>query len=277
MQGNTSEDKVGSTTFFYMPGDGRDTITNFDFMTSPSDITSDAIQFDNNSGVTDVFLNGDNVIIGINNSADDYLTLVDAKGKSFRVNDDLIAKVDNNVEYDGFTNCYVGAGNNATMTVGEGMGNVGIWLSDDSLEYHGTMYDGNFAVIDASKANGNNTLAGNELNILIIGGTGNNSMWGGYTNSNDTLVGGTGQNTFFYGGMGNGNDVIQGAHDGDLVSLEDIFYDDVVRADITDGGAFIELTDGSTLEIQSTANLDYRLQDGTTFTADRTNREWVQK
>ena len=266
MQGNTSENKNGSTTFFYLPSDEQDTIENFDFVDSATDITSDYIQFDNNSGVTDVFLRGDDVVIGINNSPTDYLTLTEAKGKSFRVNDDLIAKVDNNVEYDGFTNCYVGIGNNATMTVGEGMGDVAIWLSDDSLKYHGIMYDGNFGVLDASQATGNNTLAGSESNNLIIGGAGNNSIWGGYTSSDDTLVGGTGRNTFFFAAE-NGHDVFQGAH----------YFENIARADINDTGVFIELTDGSTLEIQSTANIDYRLQDGSIYTADRTNREWVQK
>ena len=276
MVGNTDDNKSGYTTFFYLPGDGRDTIENFDFMSSATDINADYVKVDDFSGVTDVFLDGDNVVIGINNSADDYLTLVDAKGKSFRFNDDLIAKVDNNVAYDGFTNCYVGTGNNPTLTIGEGMGDVAIWLSDDDLSYHGIRYDGNFARLDASASDGNNTLAGNQFNNLILGGAGANSMWGGYASSDDTLVGGSGQNTFFFA-LENGHDVIQNAHDGDLVSLEDIYYDNIARADITDGGAFIELNDGSTLEIQSTANLDYRLQDGTTYTADRTNREWVQK
>ena len=188
----------------------------------------------------------------------------------------MIAKVDTNVEFDGFTNCYVGTNNPSRLTVAEGLSDVEIWLSDDSLEYHGVRYDGNFGMIDASNATGNATLAGNELNNLIIGGAGANSIWGGYAASDDTLYGGAGQNTFFFA-TENGHDVIQNAHDGDLVSLEDIFYDDIVRADITDSGTFIELDDGSTLEIQSTANLNYRLQDGSTYTADRTSREWVQK
>ena len=276
MVGNTSEDKNGSTTFFYEPGDGRDTIQNFDFMDDATDTTADFIQFDENSGVTDVMLRGDDVVIGINGSSDDYLTLVDAKGKSFRVNDDLIAKVDNVVEFDGFTNCYVGFGNNATMSVGANLGDVAIWLSDDSLEYHGIMYDGDFRVLDASQATGNTTLAGSESDNLIIGGSGNNSIWGGYASSNDTLVGGAGHNTFFFA-LENGHDVIQGAHDGDLVSLEDIFYDNIIRADVTEGGTFIELNDGSSLDIQSTANIDYRLQDGTTYTVDRTRGEFIQK
>ena len=276
MVGNTSDDKNGSTTFFYMPNDGRDSIENFDFMTGPTDTTADYVQLDDLSGVTNVFLRGDDVVIGINNSADDYLTIADAKGKSFRLNDDLIAKVDTNVEFDGFTNCYVGTSRPSTLTVGDELGDVAIWLSDDSLEYHGIMYDGDFEVLDASAATGQATLAGNEFNNLIIGGAGANSIWGGYAASDDTLVGGAGRNTFFFAAE-NGHDVIQNAHDGDFVSLEDIFFDDIVRADITDSGAFIELQDGSSLNIQSTANLDYRLQDGTTYTANRSNREWVQK
>ena len=40
---------------------------------------------------------------------------------------------------------------------------------------------------------------------------------------------------------------------------------------------YLELKDGSTLEINSTANLDYRLADGTTYTANRTTGEWNQK
>ena len=275
MVGNSDENKLGSTRFFYMTGDGLDTITNFDFMSGVDDITQDVIQLDDYSGVTDVILRGSDVMIGINNSTDDYLTLADAKGKSFRLNDDLIAKVDTNVEYDGFTNCYVGYGDISTLTVGRDMGDVAIWLSDDSLDYHGIMYDG-IRVLDASTATGNTTLAGSESDNLIIGGAGANSIWGGYAQSNDTLVGGSGQNTFFFA-QENGHDVIQGAHDGDVVSLEDIYFDDITRADITSGGVFIELNDGATLEIQSTANLDYRLQDGTTYTADRTNRQWNLK
>ena len=275
MVGNSNENKLGTTTFFYMPGDGRDTITNFDFAGGVGDITQDVIQLDQYSGVTDVILRGSDVMIGINNSTDDYLTLADARGKSFRLNDDLIAKVDTNVEYDGYTNCYVGYGDNATMHIGADMGDVAIWLSDDSLDYHGIMYDG-IRTLDASTATGNTTLAGSEADNLIIGGAGANSIWGGYAQSNDTLVGGSGQNTFFFA-LENGHDVIQGAHDGDVVSLEDIYFDDIARADITSGGVFIELNDGSTLEIQSTANLDYRLQDGTTYTADRTNRQWNLK
>ena len=65
-----------------------------------------------------------NNALTLTNDADGFLMLEDAKGKSFRLNDDLIVKVDTNVEFDGFTNCYVSIGTKVTLTVGEGAGNV---------------------------------------------------------------------------------------------------------------------------------------------------------
>ncbi|MBQ3435006.1 MAG: hypothetical protein IJG24_08195, partial [Selenomonadaceae bacterium] len=227
MFGNTSADKKVAT-FYYMAGDGRDSIENFNFISDAQDTTADKIQLDDNSAVSEVLLRGSDVMIKVD-GADGFLMLEGAQGKSFRLNDDLIAKVDTNVEFDGFSNCYVGIGARATLTVGKDLGDLEVWLSDDSLEYHGTMYDGNFAVLDASQSNGNNILAGNELNNSIVGGSGNDSLWGGYTNSNDTLVGGTGQNTFFYG-IGNGRDKIQNAHDGDNIILDDITLDQIADA-----------------------------------------------
>ena len=272
MQGSTSADK-NSASFYYTAGDGRDTITNFDFANSLADTTSDYVKLADNDAVTDVYLSGENVVLQINNSADDYLTLTQAKGQSFHLNDDLIAKVDDNVEFDGFSNVYVGAGSNSTLTVGEGFGDVQIWLSDELPEYHGTWYEGSFRVLDASSAEGNDILAGNQLDNLIIGGTGKNSIWGGYGNSDDTLVGGSGQNTFYYE-LGNGNDVINNAHDGDIISLEDVYLDNILSADITSGGVSVDFQGGGSLTVNSNAAVEYRLADGTTYTADHTRKEW---
>ncbi|MBR7025873.1 MAG: hypothetical protein IKI08_07720, partial [Selenomonadaceae bacterium] len=274
MYGNTDADK-NVATFFYMAGDGRDSISNFDFMTDAQDVTADKVQLDNNSAITDVLLRGDDVMLKVDN-AEGFLMLEGAQGKSFRVNDDLIAKVDTNVEFDGFTNCYVGIGAEATLTVGKGLGNVEVWLSDDSLEYHGKMYDGNFAVLDASQSDGNNILAGNELNNSIIGGTGQNSLWGGYTSSNDTLVGGAGQNTFFYG-AGNGRDKIQNAHDGDVISLEDITLDQIADANITSGGVILNFNDGGSLTVDGTADVTYQLADGSRYSANHATYDWDSK
>ena len=272
--GNTDADK-NVATFYYMPGDGRDSIENFDFMTNAQDVTADKVQLDDNSAVTDVFLRGDDVMLKVND-ANGFLMLEDAQGKSFRLNDDLIAKVDTNVEFDSFSNCFVAIGTRATLTVSKGLGNVEVWLSDNSLEYHGTMYDGNFKVLDASQSDGSNILAGNELNNSILGGAGNDSLWGGYTSSDDTLVGGSGHNTFFYL-QGNGRDVIQNAHDGDNIILDDITLDQIAEANITTNGVVLNFTDSGSLTVTGTADVIYQLADGSKYSANHSTLEWQDR
>ncbi len=272
MFGSTSANK-NAAEFFYTAGEGRDSISNFDFADSAQDANADKVQLDGN--VTDVFLRGNDVMIKVD-GADGFLMLEGAQGKSFRLNDDLIAKVDTNVEFDGFSNCYAGIGTQATLTVGKGLGDVEVWLSDDSLEYHGKMYDGNFAVLDASQADGRNILAGNELENKILGGAGENNLWGGYSSENDTLVGGAGKNTFFYG-MGNGRDVIQNVHDGDIVSLEDITLDQITDANITAGGVVLNFQDGGSLTVDGTADVTYQFNDGSKYSANRATLDWDSK
>ena len=274
MKGNTSSQKNGSTSFLFLANDGRDTIKNFDFISSASDYyTSDVVRL---KGTTDVTLNGNDVVIQINNSANDYLTIADAKNKAFRVNDDLVARVNTNLKFDRVTNCYVAGGYNSTLTVGKGMGDVNVWLSDTSWTKHGTMFYGDFKEINAMYANGSNTLAGNTSENLIIGGTGSNSIWGGAGLADDTLVGGTGYNEFFFC-AGNGRDFIRNAHDGDVVNMYEVTLDQVAKANITRDGVLVELTDGSRLIVESNNNIEYRLADGSTWIANHLNKTWHEK
>ncbi|MBR2774269.1 MAG: alpha/beta fold hydrolase [Selenomonadaceae bacterium] len=274
MFGNTDEAKK-SSTFFHMTGDGRDTIEGFDFMDNASDSKSDVVKL--GSAITGVSLNGEDVILQINNNANDSMTLTNAKGKTFNLNDDLIAKVgDNEVAFDGFTNCYAATGSNATLTIGAGMGKVEVWLGDTSLDKHGTMFYGNFRELNAAQADGSNILAGNELSNVITGGSGNNSLWGGAGSASDTLVGGTGHNDFFFC-AGNGNDVIQGTNDGDNVILDGITLDQIARADIYAGSVFVNFNDGSFLKVDGTADVTYQLADGSRYSANHSRREWSSK
>ena len=259
--GSTSTGKQ-SATFIYAAGDGRDSIENFDYMSSARDKAADKVQFDDSAAIDGAFLRGSDVMIKVEGS-DGFLMLEGAQGKSFRLNDDLIAKVDDNVEFDGFSNFYVGAGRNSTLTVGQGMGKVEVWLSDDSLEYHGTRYDGDFVYLDASQSDGRNILAGNELSNVITGGSGNNTLWGG-TYGDDVLIGGSGRNTFIYS-FGNGNDRIQNANDGDKIILDDITLDQIKDTNITANRVAINFTDGGSLIVEGSADVTYQLGDGTKF------------
>ena len=276
MVGYSGEDKDGSTMFYYLAGDGRDTITNFSFMTSADGYNADIINITTDNAVTDVYLKGNNVVMQINNSPEDYLTLVDAKGKDFKINN-LIAKVDdNNVEFDGIANCYVADRKNSTMSIGADVGDAQIWLDDRQTGQHGIYYLGDIKYLDAKAATGNSTLVGNDLDNIIYGGAGKNSIWGGFGDSNDTLVGGTGQNTFFFG-MQNGKDIATSTKDGDVVDLTTIGLEQIRATTITGGGTKLELTDGSSLEIQGTANVEYRLNDGSRYAADHGSGQWIKK
>lgn len=271
MTGNTSANKTGSTTFYYLADDGRDSITGFDFATSATD-TGDLILTTPANEITAVSMSGSAVIMQINHSANDYLTLTEAAGKNFRV-DKHMAKVDKNVSYDAITTCYVADASNATMTVGENMGDAVVWLCDKNAVL-GKYYLGDIKVLDATTANGRNSLVGNDNDNYIYGGTGENSLWGGW-NSNDVMQGGSGRNMFFLT-LQNGHDTIQNAHDGDVVKLS-LYLEHIASADITADGTRIEVTDGTTLEVKSNAAIEYRLADGSTYIADHNSRQWNQK
>ena len=271
-----SADKTaGSTTFRYLANDGFDTISNFDFMTSSADTTADMIDITEANAVTSVTISGSDVVLGINNSDSDYLTLAQAVGKDFKINN-LIAKVaEKNIDYDGFANCYVADGTNATMAIGAGIDDAQVWLNDNQTGLHGVYYLGDIRVLDATAATGSNILAGNELDNIIMGGSGLNSIWGGYGYNNDVMIGGTGQNTFFFAFV-NGNDTVQNAHNGDVIDLSTVELKYITGTAISAEGTAIALIDGSVLEVQSNAAIDYKTADGT-YVADHTTGQWIKK
>ena len=259
-------DKDGTTTFYYLAEGGYDTIEGFDFGTS-----GDLIDITRANAVTDVWLDGDNVIMRINHSDEDNLTLTDAKGERFRINN-LLAKVDGNISYDAFTNCYVADATNATMTVGRDAGDADVWLNDNDGGLHGKYYLGDITVLDARQATGSNILAGNALENVIYGGGDANSIWGGYGYNNDTLIGGAAHNTFYFGQV-NGSDVVENAHDGDVIDLTTVYLNQVKATEITADGATVILEDNSRLQVNSNANMEYRLRDGT-YKADHVAGVW---
>ena len=271
-----SENKDGVTTFFYMDKDGRDTITNFAFMTSANDYNADIISLPAGNVVSDVYMSGNDVVMGINGNPDDYLRLQNAVGQDFKIND-RIAKVDKQGAFDNLADFYVINASNATMSVGPDIGDAQVWLDDRKTGAHGIIYHGEIKYLDASTANGNNTLVGNDLDNVIYGGLGSNSIWGGYGMSRDTLIGGKGRNTFFMG-VNNGNDTITSVNAGDIIDLTTVRLEEIAGTTVTSSGTKIEFTDGSSLEVQgNAADVEYRMIDGSRYTADHNAGHWNKK
>ena len=261
---------AGKSKFFFLAGDGHDTISNFKFLTPDNQNTDDKIDITSENAVTDVQCVGDDVILQINNS-NDYLTIKDAIGKDFRIND-LIAKVDTNVAYDGLANCYVAKGG-SSLTVDSTVGSAEIWLDNS----HDNLFLGNpIRTLDASAVQGNTSLVGNEYDNTIIAGQGDSSLWGGSSTSNDLLQGGKAHNTFFYCN-GNGRDTIDGANNGDDVILDGITLDQISRADIYANSVLINFNNGGSLTIRGTTEVIYQLADGSRYSANHQSLKWDSK
>ncbi|MBR4384753.1 MAG: hypothetical protein IKP64_14505, partial [Selenomonadaceae bacterium] len=215
-----SENKDGRTSFFFFAGDGNDTVSNFEFLTRENKISGNA---DKIAIISDIVtrgrISGDNVVLQLNDG-EDFLTIEDARGKNFSLNEYNV-KIDKNISYDGFANCYVADGG-SSLTVDSSVDSAEIWLDSS----HGTLFFGNIRTLDASAVEGRTSLAGYALDETIIAGKGDSSLWGGIF-GDDLLIGGESQNTFFYH-LGEGNDTIQGAKSGDIVDLNTLTIDQVV-------------------------------------------------
>lgn len=236
----------GTTEYIFDKDSGRDVLTNFNF-------DDDKINVGTNA-VTDVRINNaGGVRMEIGGSA--VLTLADAQGKNFKINN-LVAKADKNLTYDDEANYFVATTQNATLSVGADISDAKIWLDGSQ----GKTFVGDIRTLDASNSTVKAELAGNDLDNKIFAGKGDASLWGG-NGGNDLLVGGAGKNTFYYT-TGNGSDTISGANAGDVVYLTQVSLDQISGASVTNNIATINFVDGGQLTINDAANCNFVLTQG---------------
>ena len=143
---------------------------------------------------------------------------------------------------------------------------------DLSTGFYGTAVN-----IDASNSAGENFLAGNRTSNIILGGTDDNSIWGGADIANDILVGGTGENHFICGKY-EGNDSIINASTDDSILLYDVTLGDIAFTASDGYTVGILFTTGNVLTISGTssASADIKLADGSEFWYSYTSRQWNQ-
>ncbi|MBR0261035.1 MAG: hypothetical protein IJQ85_04485 [Selenomonadaceae bacterium] len=284
--GNITEDKFGSTEFFNIGihNGAQNTITGFEFIADggTNQATFDALNLglSDNNDVTAIETNADGsvsvAIKGVESGATETVTIVDAAGKEFLIDrgtqTETVAQIAatevtvNNSYVDFY--CATDDANGATVKVGN-IASTEIWL--DAPDYgNGVDYSNSrFTVVDARGSNAEVLIAGNDIANTIYGGAGNASMWGGSGIVNDVMYGGTGHNEFYFEAY-NGNDTIMSANDGDViqlgVTLDQINFD---GTNITATGIDIKLNDGSSLTVNSTAEVNIVLDDGTTAKVNR--------
>jgi len=112
-------------------------------------------------------------------------------------------------------------------------------------------------------------IAGSDKSDVLIGGYGDNSLWGGI-GGRDTLIGELGVNEFYYG-LGNGIDVITNADDDDVVNLLGISLDDIRTIDVSDTSTTLKFVDGGRLNIEGTDELTFNVE-GNSLKLDRKSK-----
>ena len=290
--GSSSEDKMGSTEFFALGinNGAQNTISGFEFIENGGGNTAtfDALTIDmGENGVTDIKANTDgSVTLAIQGNrgeggATEKVTIENAAGKEFLVDRgtefETVAQIAatevtvNNSYVDFY--CATDDANGATVKVGD-IASTEIWLDAPDYGNGVDFSNSKFTVVDARGSNAEVLAAGNDIANTIYGGAGNASMWGGSGIVNDVMYGGTGHNEFYFEGY-NGNDTIMSANDGDViqlgVTLDQIDFD---GTNITATGVEIKLTDGSSLTVNSTAEVNIVLDDGTTAKVNHATQQF---
>jgi hypothetical protein len=284
-----SENKAGSSSIFFVDGDGNDTVTNFQFLTSDNNVTSDVVNV-LDAVVTGAKTSGQNVVVNLR-SDNDNLTINEAVGKDFRmdyldngVQKSLVAQVGyDSLSYDGIATYYQATSKNAVLNVSSGVDTAEIWLNNERT-FSDNTYVGDIRTLNASAVNGRTTLVGNGYDDVIIAGSENSSMWGSDKGGNDSLVGGAGTDMFWYG-RNNGNDTLSAVGENDVVNLYDLTVDDVDNfADwnITSNSVSFNVKDslgGGSLTILSN-NTGFGIKfagNSNTYTLNQSTKEYTTK
>ncbi|MBR6888902.1 MAG: hypothetical protein IKN16_10750 [Selenomonadaceae bacterium] len=288
LQGTTSENKAGSTEYFVIGihNGAQNTISGFEFI---NDGATNQATFDNlnlgmadGNNITGVKANADGSISidvkGEESGATEKVTIEGAAGKEMLVDRGTqtetvaqIAASANTINHD-YVDFYLATEKNATVQIGN-VASAKVWLEAPDFS-DGVEFVGDYTVIDARGSGAAVEMAGNSAANTIYGGLGNASMWGGAGNANDVMFGGSAHNEFYFE-AGNGNDTIMSANTGDIihlgVGLDQVDFD---NTNITSYGVDVKLTDGSTLTINSTAEVSFSLEDGTNLKVNRSTQQF---
>ncbi|MBR1859588.1 MAG: hypothetical protein IJ797_08825, partial [Selenomonadaceae bacterium] len=269
----TGEFKNNSNTF--MSGGGSDTVMSFDYGSSE---TNDYVIIDH---FIDASIQGDDLVIEGGNS---YINLKNGKNNIFHAHAcerDWMAEYGDNLQYEKKVDWYMATDdNNKKLTVSDSsLSAVNIYMnnwdgSDD------TWYN-NINEVDASSYSGTLKLAGKNFeNETLIGGAGDNSLWGG-SGGDDIMVGGNGHNTFYFG-IDNGNDTIKGVGNGDIVDLMGINLDDIDIEGTTNSAQglsiSVQLKNGNSIMVSGPTGINqvgFKVE-GNTWSLN-TDKTWIKK
>ena len=274
MSGYTGQDKVNSTEFFYLEGDGLDTIINFKF---GSDEAADKINFFGQD-VTDIKIIENDVYFYLGENSNDHVIIRNAKNEIVQINNtfgrDWTVEIGDELHYNNEVNAYI-SNADGVLSITSDYGSIEDEVAIYSQGGDGKVYT-NIKKLDASDFSGNTTLVGNENNNVIMASKGASTLWGGAGKYNDTLDGGSsGHNEYFYL-KGDGRDLIKGATSNDEINLLNIDFSDIISTEIEDDSIIIKFNDGGSLQLQSSADVTFKFSNGSRYVANRSDKSWTK-
>lgn len=267
-------------TFFYGSGDDMDTVASFNVSedrlyvhsgkvsgTSRTNANADYIRFAWDGDVNNV------LTVNANSKDADTALVYTLNGTTNRGIKVGITDKQNTFTYEDGVDAYFGGEKGDTLNVATSS-NKNLWLDGRT----GDINTQNIATLNASASSGNLQLAGDAAANMIIGGAGQNSIWGGDGATSDTLQGGSGKNSFYFG-AGEGSDVITSYNDGDKVMLYNVTTSALSSAALSGNDMVIDLKDGSKLTVQNysgSGSMSFQLADGT-YLYDKDQNTWVKQ
>ena len=124
----------------------------------------------------------------------------------------------------------------------------GVWLTGfDILNWRECYADASAIEVNATSGR---VIVGNEQSNMLRAGVNGAWLWG-YL-GDDTLVGGAGEDMFWFG-KGEGDDVIDGCDDDDLINLWSVSLMEIASFDVDDDNNIsVGITDGGSIKINTT-------------------------
>ena len=284
LNGGVRNDKLiggaGVDTFVYEQGNGKDTISNFEFGTGE---TADILDVDTNA-IKKVKVYDDDVILEFAEGG--ALKIEDAAGKTIQLqstnteNETIAAQFGSGtISVNDDSDFYWAAGENATVEIANySADTVKVDLSNANYnDAEQLSFYGDIRTVDATGYKGYANISGNDSNNVIIGGDYYNYLWGGDGAVNDTLIGGGEYNTFIYK-KGNGNDIIKDettTTTSSYVEFYGLTLDDIKSVTSTDSSIDIKFNDGGSVSIETSKKIGFTFERSAfTYTYNRETKQF---
>ena len=281
---DAEEAKEGITTFVFGSGYGTNYISGFTALTADNEDIADRIvlneEYDVNTVAAALSLTDNDLTLALTRRDSLFVQdLYDEGATEAQIQiDDNKYKVGSSMVYGEDVSAYIAQENGSIVAdEDDDVENVEMWLGLNG--YNDKTYT-NIKDVDVSGAE-RALVAGNELENVIVGAAGSNSLWGGFTGENDTLIGNDEGNTTFFYTYGAGNDEVQSYSDDDVVWLLGIDLDsydiDALYEAIGDESVDIKFNDGGSVKVNGTSEVTFQIEGGHQWTADRESKTFKYK